>query len=281
MVSQGIIGPKPTNSIQSDATSYPDVGDFYITYEENPNSAYDGDDTSINYLKNNQILEMEVEFLNDVLLLPHDVEILNKECGEINAYYSYDKKQIVLCYEYIDYVFELYHYYDGDLDYITNYGYSIILNTFYHEIGHALIDIYDIPISGLEENVVDQFSAYMLSLTIGDDDTLSGLDIMLYNGYGYELEEALFIENGGVHSNAHSDVHGLDTQRKYNMYCWTYGADQIEYSFLVSEGHLPKERAYNCENEFEQIVKAWENFLKDYNNGFFDPNNDKIWSYEE
>ena len=79
------------------ADEYEDRGDFYITYKPNPNSLYTGDDTAIAWLKNVELLEAEVEFLNENFRLPYDVEIVAQECDEVNAWYDWEKKQLVMC----------------------------------------------------------------------------------------------------------------------------------------------------------------------------------------
>ena len=65
-----------------------DVGDFYITYMPNPNSDYVGEDTAIYWLKDDGLLEFEVDFLNRNFRLPYDVEVVAKECGFENAFYD-------------------------------------------------------------------------------------------------------------------------------------------------------------------------------------------------
>ena len=272
---------KIENDLQQ-STEIIDNGEFYITYDPNPNTIYDGIDIAPIYLQNNQILETEIEFLNEHLRLPYDVEILATECGEINAFYYQDKKQIVICYEFIDDVFDLYYYYNGydeNDDYVNNYAYSVIIGTFYHELGHALIDIYQLPISGLEENVVDQFSVYMMDFFIGDDYNWSGAEMILANGYSYDLENTWLNEfEDDYEERTYHNIHGLDVQRKYNLYCWGYGSNTIEYEFMITEGHLPEERAYNCELEYSQIIDAWQYFLDDYDYGFFESNSELEWN---
>ncbi len=282
LIEEGII--KIENDLQN--TKIIDNGIFYITYDPNPNTLYDGDDIAPVYLYDNKILEYEIEFLNEHLRLPYDVEILATECGEVNAFYDQDMKQIIICYEFVDDVFDLYYYfneYDENDDYVSNYAYSVIIGAFYHELGHALIDIYELPISGLEENVVDQFSVYMLDFIVGDDEyAFSGAEMILANGYSYDLEDSWLNEfEGDGREHTYHDVHGLDAQRKYNMYCWGYGSNVTEYEFIITDGHLPEERAYSCELEYEQIVYAWNHFLDDYDYGFFSPDSNMEWESSE
>ncbi|MBT4326462.1 MAG: hypothetical protein HOD60_06085 [Candidatus Nitrosopelagicus sp.] len=147
-------------------TTIQDQGDFYLTYKPNPNSPYVEEDSAIAFLKNSNLLEQEINFLNENFRLPYDVEVLAQECGEANAWYDFEIKQIVICYELIDMDYENYIYFHNeDLDYayetVDPYIYDNLDWTFFHEVGHALIDVYQLPITGLEENVADQFASLM------------------------------------------------------------------------------------------------------------------------
>ena len=62
-----------------------------------------------------------------------------------------------------------------------------------HEVGHALVDIHDLPVTGLEEDAVDQFSALIQSRTYGgyDPDYEAGQIMMLdvAEWWGYDSQE--------------------------------------------------------------------------------------------
>ena len=152
--------------------SYQDKGDFYLTYEPTEDFQEYED-----WLKAEQYFEIQIPFLNETFKLPHDVDIIIAECGEANAYYF--QGQIIMCYEFInqtDYRFA--NYFDivyGEGNWTTedlNYSViNVIENVLYHEMGHALIEIYELPTTGPEESVADQFSAFiLLEFPYGDDD---------------------------------------------------------------------------------------------------------------
>ena len=193
------------------ADEYEDRGDFYITYKPNPNSRYTGDDTAIAWLKNVELLEAEVEFLNENFRLPYDVEVVAQECDEINAWYDWEKKQLVMCYEFIDDVFEGYYYFYGededfDEQVWADYGYNVVDYVFWHEVGHAFIDIYELPITGLEEDVADQFAALMLSYTY-DSETGS-----------YTLGQTMLYDVGTWYYNENyywSEIYPAETGEEY------------------------------------------------------------------
>ena len=121
--------------------------------------------------------------------------------------------------------------------------------TLFHELGHALIHIYDIPAVGREEDAVDQFSA--LILLEGGEGGYQALQmaIALYHQSGLDRKEQPFW-----------DVHSLDHQRHYDMLCLMYGKDPKKHADLVP-GLLPKERADGCEDEYRRLDAAWDKLL--------------------
>jgi len=256
-------------------TTIQDQGDFYLTYKPNPNSPYVEEDSAIAFLKNSNLLEQEINFLNENFRLPYDVEVLAQECGEANAWYDFEIKQIVICYELIDMDYENYIYFHNeDLDYayetVDPYIYDNLDWTFFHEVGHALIDVYQLPITGLEENVADQFASLMLSYTYDENtgDYSIGQD-MLYNvGTWFWISNELYSVNPDDYP--FWDTHNLDIQRFYNISCYAYGSDPQYNQGLIDEGYLPEDRAYWCEEEYLVMERAWSFLLKDFDNGFFD-----------
>jgi len=256
-------------------TTIQDQGDFYLTYKPNPNSPYVEEDSAIAFLKNSNLLEREINFLNENFRLPYDVEVLAQECGNANAWYDYEIKQIVICYELIDMDYEHYIYYHNeDLDFayetVDPYIYDNLDWTFFHEVGHALIDVYQLPITGLEENVADQFASLMLSYTYDENtgDYSIGQD-MLYNvGTWFWISNELYSVNPDDYP--FWDTHNLDIQRFYNISCYAYGSDPQYNQGLIDEGYLPEDRAYWCEEEYLVMERAWSFLLKDFDNGFFD-----------
>ena len=251
----------------------PDDGDFYLVYEPNPNSYYDV--TAKEWLQDYELLELEVEWLNENFRLPHDVQVTARECGEINAFY-YDG-EITICYEFIDDLFDLWFGYSGwdpdDPDtfvYADEFAHDVTYETFYHEVGHALMDVYDLPYTGKEENVADQFSALILSYTYDEGVDYDLGQEMLYNVGNYYLYNEMRSENHQDQEPAYWGRHGLDVQRFYDVSCYAYGANPAYNQDLIDDGWLPEERAEWCEYEYAQMAYAWNYLLRDYTNGFFD-----------
>ena len=242
-----------------DNTPIPDMGDFVYRYGPNPNSPYEY--TNAQWLQDRQFLEHEVAWLNSNFRLPYDVTIEAIECGEANAFYDPYEKKVEICYEFVDSLdslwleFNEFEYYEGQMG---DFVYDITYETLYHELGHAILDIYDIPYTGLEENVADQFAALMLSYTEGGQD-------MMYNVGNYYLYSSETSDH-----TLYWDTHALDMQRFYNISCLAYGADPDYNQDLIEDGWLPRDRAYWCAEEYDQVKTSFGYLLADYTNGFFD-----------
>ena len=206
-------------------------------------------------IKNSGLYEQYADLLNKFFVLPTDVTITWKECGEVNAFYDPDSKHLIMCYDLVKY-FDDTFYYDGESDQeLLNKTLGATTFTFLHELGHGLIDVYNLPATGKEEDAVDQFSTILL-LQAGP------------NGKQAIESAALWFYISGSRANLEDmpfwDEHSFDTQRFYEIACLTYGSDPKENSFLVDEQILPESRAVKCPAEYEKINSSWERLLEPY-----------------
>ena len=53
------------------------------------------------------------------------------------------------------------------------------------------------------------------------------------------------------------DEHGTSQQRYFNTLCLGYGGDPQLFQDFVDRGWLPKERAENCADEYQQVRLAF------------------------
>ena len=123
-----------------------------------------------------------------------------------------------------------------------------LLATFYHELGHALIDILELPVFGQEEDAADVASTLMIDALYEED---AARALAYDTAFGF-LGEA---ERGG--EPAWWDTHGPDQQRYYNIVCLFYGANPDEREDLAEEMGLPEERAETCPEEFDLAQASW------------------------
>ncbi len=127
-----------------------------------------------------------------------------------------------------------------------------ILGIFYHELGHALIDIEGIRIFGQEEDAADTFSIYLIDALFEEGDAESlAYDIAI--GFWTEAEQRITEED----EPAWWGVHGPDEQRFFNTVCLFYGANPDQREEFASVMELPDERAQHCAEEYEQVYDSW------------------------
>lgn len=125
-----------------------------------------------------------------------------------------------------------------------------ILAVFYHELGHALIDLAELPVFGQEEDAADVASILLID-TLFDDDT--ALDLAYDTAFGF-LAEAAEEDLDGV---PWWDVHGPSAQRFYNTVCLFYGADPDARLDFAEDMELPQDRAETCAEEYDLALQSW------------------------
>ena len=131
-----------------------------------------------------------------------------------------------------------------------------ILAIFYHELGHAAIDVEEVPIFGQEEDAADVFSIFLIDALFEEDDARA---LAYDTAFGF-LFEAELVEDEPV---AWWDTHGADQQRFYNTVCLFYGADPDLRAEFAEDMELPEERAETCPEEFDQANASWGEVLDD------------------
>lgn len=201
------------------------------------------------------LLEEAVKSLNETFLLPASVEVIVRECGEPNAYYESNGRRISLCYELVASYAGMFFAEaetEEDQQWAGEAVAGATLFTLYHELGHALIDVWDLPITGREEDAVDQLATIIL-LEAGEDGEEAAL-----NGASsfWEDEESEEEEDPG-----YWDEHSVGEQRFYNIVCWSYGKNPEGLSHVIEDEWLPEARAAGCPDEYARMAKGWDALL--------------------
>ncbi len=239
-----------TTGTPNDARSAKDVGDFLVKQNEVTNANFREIDRQI---KKDRVLENAASQLNEKLMLPFDVTITSKACGEINAFYNPADHSVTICYELMEHYFKLYKSAGrSDQEAIDGMNQTVRF-AFLHEIGHAVIDAYKLPIMGNEEDAADRCSAYICLEEIDN-----GVKYVLAAADGWNLEAKYESPNG----RQMADEHLLNGQRFYNSLCMIYGSNPVKYQNFVKDGYLPRERAEKCPYEYERTMQSWKELLK-------------------
>ncbi len=126
----------------------------------------------------------------------------------------------------------------------------------YHELGHALIDLLELPVIGREEDAADGFAAVMM--IPGEPDLLRDeLIIAVADGWRLQSEQAA----ANVGQDQLWAEHALDEQRHFAVVCWMVGSDQEGFSDLASESGMPIERVETCADDFDRMQASWQRLL--------------------
>ncbi len=268
---------KSTPNPESYLQDVEDRGDFEVEY-----GAYTNPDHAQveALLKQNQLPEQVVAQLNDLVRLPKDVTIQFLECeeDEANAFWDPATQDILYCYAFITFINNEIVRLAPDLvppdvqdfeAFVRTLAFNAHKAILFHELGHGLIDLYDIPITGREEDVADQISTWIAlhekeptterpDITQGEFTALGGAAAF----YAFYQDR----ETNRITEIDWADTHSFDLARVYNVLCWVYGANPDQRDDLRGEPRnehdvkLPESRVPWCVQEWDQMKTAL-NFL--------------------
>ncbi|MFF4429365.1 DUF4344 domain-containing metallopeptidase [Streptomyces sp. NPDC001513] len=257
----------PSASSASSASSAAGRGRLVPRYEDGRTAA---DRRTQRFLQDNEVLERVAAFANERIALAYDVPVVAKSCGGANASWDPRARDITYCYELVEEtrpVFQEQAAREAGSaqarakaadDGVIGFSNGVLL----HELGHGLVDMYDLPITGKEEDAVDQLATLLLAT--GGEQHID-YAVSTINAWG-ALADA---QEAGDLSGMFSDEHSLSAQRFYNEICWLYGSNPGAFASVViavgnPDGVLPQLRAEGCRHEYEQIERSWTRLLQPY-----------------
>jgi len=199
----------------------------------------------------NRFLDTIAARLNDSLRIPKTIVLATAHCDEPNASYDPETRRVTLCYELFQSLSDRFVGEDGGPYLVT----GTLVFALMHELGHALIDVLQLPITGREEDAVDQLATILLLNQGATGDSLA------FGAVGWFATNA---QGEALDSLAFADDHGLDQQRVYNIICWIYGRDPERYPEILADGWLPEHRAERCPAEYVRLTTSWRQLLAPY-----------------
>ena len=185
--------------------------------------------------------------------LPGPLLLRFGECKDENAWYDPREHTVTFCYELVAHIQRITpkRAQAGVEPQEVIVG-SVVFSLL-HEIGHAFIDMLDLPVLGREEDAADQIAAYiLLQLDKPLPRKLVGGAAWMWD---YEARRAK-PDRGDF-----ADVHSLSVQRFFNLLCLAYGSDPGTFAFLVEKRYLPSERAESCGFEYKRVAFAAQKLL--------------------
>jgi hypothetical protein len=202
---------------------------------------------TLDRLRKRQVLEELSMFLSP-LRLPRVLRIRTKSCGVVNAFYDRSEWAVSLCYEFYEHLEQIAPQTTSPQGFTRD---EVIVGGFidaiFHELGHALFDILQVPVFGREEDAADQLSAFLM-LQFGKDVARTTIKGAAFT----------YLNNRNPRSRAeYADEHGTDAQRFFNYLCLAYGGEPDAFRDFVDNGVLPKARANGCAREHQVVKKAF------------------------
>ena len=138
----------------------------------------------------------------------------------------------------------------------VSYVVGNVLSTFYHELGHAMIDVMHLPVLGQEEDAADILSV-ILTNDLWEEDMAR--QTALATAKSFWISAAEYEDD----ASSYADVHGLNLQRYYTHVCLFYGANPDARGDFLASTDLPADRAEGCADEYTLASESWGVYLSE------------------
>ena len=240
--------PKPIKGF----TAFQKQTGFRVAYAKSQNPQLDQFRIAF---QQERVFESVAGELNNIIKLPRVVDIQMVDCGQVNAFYDPQRGRIIMCYELIGYFVEMFKPVSKNNDELGAAIIGATIFVFFHELGHGLAHVLNLPLTGKEEDAVDQMAT--LILVDGGDE---GVQMAMSGAQWFALQ--MEKEKTGAKQMPFWDEHSLSGQRFYNVACLIYGSNPSKFQPMVDNGYLPRPRAQRCPEEFARGKRAWETLLK-------------------
>lgn len=207
----------------------------------------------------------EIQAIDGMFLLPRPIGFVTAECGEVNAFYSDERGEAVMCYETMRVLQQRGRELAGQSGlqgsdaeaFAQKYLDANVRFILLHETGHALISMLEIPTTGREEDAVDQLATTLMLRFAGINESSAVVAENLRMASNWFLARS----SGQYNLDAYADAHALGEQRYFNLQCLLYGSDPARYLDIVTGGDLPEARARHCPEESRRVSQAWLRLL--------------------
>lgn len=186
------------------------------------------------------------EALNAQYILPKgDVNLVFEDCGFANAYYRPGTSTIGLCYEMYRSLQEKFSAQDA---------LEVFRFIFLHELGHALIEQFDLPILGGEEDAADALATVLLIEGGAPSRAAILAGINFFDLYRSGL------------SNSWADEHAVGPQRMFNLVCWGAGGEAgvLNNRTIAALYRETVVSGRNCDAEYKRQKASVTDLLRPY-----------------
>lgn len=202
--------------------------------------------------KRTGIFEKLGDVIDRRIRLPRNIRVELRECLTPNAFYDSRRGRIIMCYELTEYFIKLFRSTGripskraGELA-----MYATVF-TFYHEAGHMLANELELPITGREEDAVDQFSTIVFGPGSKVGEKAAEAAALWFAIAGKQPAKRI----------QYMSEHSLNLQRFYAIVCLLYGGNPQKYTGLTSRLKMPPTRLQKCRSEYAKVSRNWKRLL--------------------
>ena len=206
--------------------------------------------------KHRLIYGESIVYLNGLYRWQSDISILVTECGTVDTRYLSDQKSIVICYESL--YQKIYDYPERAIskEAFVRRVYQNVMFTFWHEMGHALMDQYGL---GSNENrstlelLADEFA--VLSMLWRNDGQWK--DIVMISALHFKSKST-------VTPDKKYQIHPPDRLRYEKMIVLLYGFAQKSYLRLKPEVKSLDWLNISAQEYYLERSAFWEEILRNH-----------------
>ncbi|MEM8978995.1 MAG: DUF4344 domain-containing metallopeptidase [Pseudomonadota bacterium] len=131
---------------------------------------------------------------------------------------------------------------------MSQFTQDALLHVVAHEIAHALIREFDLPVLGNEETIADDFATVFVHSALPDraGDIIRARATWLSEE---DYQESVFAE------------HNSDARRAGRAICMLYGLHPARHQDLADDFGMTEDQAYICRDTAPEIARAWRRTL--------------------
>lgn len=221
-------------------------------------------------LKGSRFAERMAQLTDGVVRLHNNIGVGFVSCGSANAYFDPQRSAVVICLEMVELMAKLAR---SDTEGVMKMDRADFSRTidgalwgiFFHELGHAIIGVNRVPITGREEDVADQFALYFATNFV-EPRNVPVVQPTIWLFKQMSLQQDVASADQDTIKRLMSNEHSLDQQRIYNLACWAYGANPAKGAVSAQYVGLPEDRARRCGGEYATlhrgVSKQFQKYLK-------------------
>lgn len=138
-----------------------------------------------------------------------------------------------------------------------------MLFVYMHETGHMMIRELNLPATGPEEDVADEFAAFSIAaiMTGAPENQKDFYANVLYAGALFWKFEAQDQDPSHIQW---SDEHSPSLKRYFNILCIAYGADPARFKAISQREGVTEVRMQRCLGDYKRQRAAWDALLAPY-----------------